>query len=108
MEVKSKINIGTEFIIKLPLNINYSEDEIDTSFINTDNIKAYNSKWDGNQNENLSITIIDVAGKVVYKNNLQTNNFINKLDLNLINGLYLITINNSNNESITKKLVIAD
>jgi signal transduction histidine kinase/ligand-binding sensor domain-containing protein/DNA-binding response OmpR family regulator len=55
IEVKSKKNIGTEFIIKLPLNINYSEEEIDTSFINTDNINAYNNKWDGNQNENLSI-----------------------------------------------------
>ncbi|MBA2612470.1 MAG: hypothetical protein H0U95_10895 [Bacteroidetes bacterium] len=38
---------------------------------------------------------------------MQTSNFIGKLDLNLINGLYLISINNKNNESITKKLVIA-
>ena len=55
IEVKSKKNVGTEFIIKLPLNVKYNEDEIDTSFINTDNIKAYNTKWDGNQNENLNI-----------------------------------------------------
>jgi len=58
--------------------------------------------------ENLSVTIKDVTGKLVYSNNLQTNNFIGKLDLNLINGLYLITINNNTNESITKKLVIAE
>ncbi len=57
--------------------------------------------------DNLSITIIDVAGKVVYKNNLQTSNFIGKLDLNLINGIYLVSIKNSNNENITKKMVIA-
>lgn len=66
IEVKSKINSGTEFIIKLPLEINYSEAEIDTNFINTDNIKAYDTKWDESKIESLntktkedSILIID-------------------------------------------------
>lgn len=62
------------------------------------------------ESENLSITIFDIAGKLVYKTSLQTANFISKLDLNLLNGVYLITINNNNNnnnESVTKKLVIA-
>jgi signal transduction histidine kinase/DNA-binding response OmpR family regulator/ligand-binding sensor domain-containing protein len=73
IEVKSQKNIGTEFIVKLPLNITYNEDEVDTSFINTDNIGAYNSKWDGNQNENLniktkenSILIIDDNPDILY------------------------------------------
>ncbi len=55
IEVKSQINSGTEFIIKLPLNLNYKEGEIDTNFINTDNIKAYETKWNENQIETLSI-----------------------------------------------------
>jgi DNA-binding response OmpR family regulator len=56
IEVKSQLNNGAEFIIKLPLNLNYYEGQIDTNFINTDNIKAYDTKWNENQIENLSIT----------------------------------------------------
>jgi signal transduction histidine kinase/ligand-binding sensor domain-containing protein/DNA-binding response OmpR family regulator len=56
IEVKSEINKGTEFIIKLPLYLKYSQDEIDTKFINTDNIEAYNTKWNENQIENLNIS----------------------------------------------------
>jgi len=56
IEVKSEINKGAEFIIKLPLNLKYSQNEIDTKFINTDNIKAYNTKWNENQIENLNIS----------------------------------------------------
>ncbi|MDP3557091.1 MAG: T9SS type A sorting domain-containing protein [Bacteroidota bacterium] len=59
------------------------------------------------ESENLSVSITDISGKIVYSSHLVTSNFIGKLDFNLINGLYLITINNNNNESITKKLVIA-
>ena len=55
IEVTSEKNVLTEFTIKLPLDINYSEAEIDNNFINTDNIKGYDSKWNENQNENLSI-----------------------------------------------------
>jgi signal transduction histidine kinase/ligand-binding sensor domain-containing protein/DNA-binding response OmpR family regulator len=56
IEVKSKINKGTEFSIKLPLNLNYCEGEIDTNFINTDNIKAYETNWNENKIENLNIS----------------------------------------------------
>lgn len=55
IEVESQLNIGTEFTIKLPLNLNYSQDEIDNNFINTDNIKAYATKWDTNPVENLNL-----------------------------------------------------
>lgn len=56
IEVKSQINNGAEFIVKLPLNLNCYEGQIDTNFINTDNIKAYDTKWNENQIENLSIS----------------------------------------------------
>ena len=56
IEVKSQINSGTEFSIKLPLDFNYFEGEIDNNFINTDNIKAYDTKWNENQVENLNIS----------------------------------------------------
>ena len=59
IEVKSQIDNGTEFKIKLPLNLNYSEGEIDTAFINTDNIKAYDIKWNENQIENLNLNTKD-------------------------------------------------
>ena len=55
IEVKSEKNIGTEFIIKLPLNLNYLGGDIDTNFMNTDNIKAYDTKWNDNIKENLNI-----------------------------------------------------
>jgi signal transduction histidine kinase/ligand-binding sensor domain-containing protein/DNA-binding response OmpR family regulator len=61
IEVKSKINSGTEFIIKLPLNLNYDDGEIDTTFINTDNIKAYDTNWNENQIENLSISTKEIT-----------------------------------------------
>lgn len=56
IEVKSQLNDGAEFIIKLPLNLNYYEGQIDFDFINTDNIKAYDTKWNENQIENFSIS----------------------------------------------------
>lgn len=55
IEVKSAINNGAEFIIKLPLNLNYFDNEIDANFINTDNINAYDTKIIENQIENLNI-----------------------------------------------------
>lgn len=55
IEVKSKINVGTEFIIKLPLNLDYYDGEINHDFVNTDNINAYQTKLNGEIVENLSI-----------------------------------------------------
>jgi len=56
IQVTSKKNILTEFTIKLPLDIKYNESEINNDFISTGNIKGYNTKWDQNQKENLSIS----------------------------------------------------
>ncbi len=55
IDVKSTKNSGTEFIIKLPLNINYGEVEINPNYVNTDNIKAYDTKWNENLHESLNI-----------------------------------------------------
>jgi len=42
IEVDSKTNIGTKFTVKLSLDPNLYKSEMNTSFITTDNIKAYN------------------------------------------------------------------
>lgn len=60
------------------------------------------------ESEELALTITDMAGKLIYNATVNTSNFIVNLDLNTKPGIYLITITNSTNESITKKLVIAD
>lgn len=60
------------------------------------------------ESEELNVTITDVAGKLIYSNKVNTSNFIVNLDLSTKTGIYLINIKNSTNESITKKLVIAE
>ncbi|MBL7920002.1 MAG: T9SS type A sorting domain-containing protein [Bacteroidia bacterium] len=60
------------------------------------------------ESDALTVTITDIAGKLIYSNTVNTSNFIVNLDVNTKAGVYLITIKNSTNESITKKLVIAD
>lgn len=57
--------------------------------------------------DNLSIIICDVNGRELFNRNIQTINYTANLDLNLNNGIYFITIINSRNERIIKKLVIA-
>ena len=59
-----------------------------------------------NEKEMLTIEIRDLSNRVVLKKLLETNDFIANLDLNLINGVYFITISNTNHEKITKKLLI--
>lgn len=55
IDVQSKLKEGTEFRIKLPLSTKYYEGEISTSVVNTDDIKTYETKWDENNKETLSI-----------------------------------------------------
>ncbi len=62
----------------------------------------------GIENEILQVMVTDVTGKVIFKNTVNTSNFIANLELNAKAGIYLITIKNRTNESITKKLVITD
>ena len=51
------------------------------------------------------ISIKDLTGRTILNQNLKSIGFIANLDL--INGAYLITLSNSNNEKVTKKLLIA-
>lgn len=60
-----------------------------------------------NESEVLLLTIKDLSNRLIETQQLKTNNFFTKLDLILPNGVYLISINNSNNEKVTKKLIIA-
>ena len=60
-----------------------------------------------NETDLLTISIKDVAGRIVLLKHLKTEHFFVNLDLSLINGAYFATITNNKNESITKKLLIA-
>ncbi len=60
------------------------------------------------EKETLQVRITDVTGKIIYNNSVNTSNFIANLELNTNAGIYLITIKNSKDENITKKLVIAN
>ncbi|UMB60187.1 response regulator [Lutibacter sp. A80] len=66
IEVSSKKNIETEFIIKLSLTPELYKGEINEKFVNTDNIKAYNiqkpskiTKANTDDNKKYTILIID-------------------------------------------------
>ena len=59
------------------------------------------------ESESIMISIKDLTGRTILNQNLKTSGFIANLDLDLINGAYLITLSNSNNEKVTKKLLIA-
>jgi len=59
------------------------------------------------ESESLKILIKDLTGRSILAQNLKTSGFIANLDFDLINGAYLITLSNSNNERVTKKLLIA-
>ena len=57
--------------------------------------------------ESLNIEIFDLAGKLLFRQNLKTKSFKVEIDLNLISGAYLIHIINSKNETSISKLFIA-
>jgi len=59
------------------------------------------------ERESLKISIKDLTGRNILNQTLKTISFIANLDLDLINGAYLITIKNMKNETVTKKLLIA-
>ncbi|MBS1652977.1 MAG: T9SS type A sorting domain-containing protein [Bacteroidetes bacterium] len=57
--------------------------------------------------EQLTVRICDINGKLITVKNITTNGFICKLDVELTNGIYLVTITNATNlQSVTKKLVV--
>jgi hypothetical protein len=58
-------------------------------------------------NERLSVEIIDVGGKVTQKSSVTTIEHLGYIDLELENGIYFVTITNSTNDKVIKKLIIS-
>jgi hypothetical protein len=58
-------------------------------------------------NEVLHVIIKDLSNRVLEQQDLKISSFIADLDLNLMNGVYLVTLINSKNENVTKKVVVA-
>ncbi len=59
------------------------------------------------QNELLDIVISDLSGRKILHEKIKSKSNIASLKLELLNGIYVITINNSDNEKVIKKLVIS-
>jgi hypothetical protein len=57
--------------------------------------------------ESILIKIRDLDGRIIIEKTVKTNNFLATLELTLVNGAYLVTISNSENERTHKKLLIA-
>jgi len=57
--------------------------------------------------DQLNITIKDLSGRIVLNRKVQVMDFIATLDIDLVNGAYLILIVNSHNERQVKKLLIS-
>lgn len=60
----------------------------------------------GTETESLSVIIKDLRGRTVLEKVIQVKGFIAILDMELINGAYLIYMTNSQNEKAIKKLII--
>jgi hypothetical protein len=59
------------------------------------------------EKEDLTLEISDLSNKLISKSNIQINNFATEIELNLINGIYLVTLVKANNERIVLKLIIS-
>jgi hypothetical protein len=59
------------------------------------------------ETESLRIIIFDLSSRVILDKEIKINQFIVNLELNLLNGAYIINFINSNNEKISRKLLIA-
>jgi hypothetical protein len=58
------------------------------------------------KSEMINVSISDLSGRTILTKSVKTENFIATLDLNLINGAYIISVKNTKNETVTKKLLI--
>jgi hypothetical protein len=59
------------------------------------------------ENEILHLSINDISGRLVLKQDVKLNGFMANLDLSLLNGAYMVTVTNSQNETIIKKLLVS-
>lgn len=70
---------------------------------------SFNLRFDSNTNSQIKITIHDVMGKQVLELNESSTVGVNNLTINtnsLLSGLYFVTLENGNNKSVIKKLII--
>ena len=76
IEVNSKLNQGTEFIIKFPLNINYRRSDLDVNIRNTDQIEIY-EKLDL---KNISLKNLKISQKentvLIIDDNIEIRNYL--------------------------------
>lgn len=73
--VNSELNAGTEFIIKLAMNPNLYEGSMDEDFINSDNIKGYNTFETPILVDNLNIEAKDYSVLII-DDNLEILNYL--------------------------------
>jgi hypothetical protein len=59
------------------------------------------------EEETLRLQIRDLSDKLLAEETIQVRNFQAELKLNLINGLYFVTLVNQDHEQVVKKLVIS-
>lgn len=55
----------------------------------------------------LMVQICDLSGRLLLTKNLIPKGLITNLDLDLMNGAYLIKVTNDSDETLTKKLLIS-
>jgi hypothetical protein len=58
------------------------------------------------ENDLLKITISDLSGRILTRSDTQLNGYTVTMDISLINGVYVITVTNSDNEKLIRKLII--
>lgn len=61
-----------------------------------------------NENETVTIKITDTANRVLFQKQVEINNYLGKLNLDLIDGIYFVTITNKVNKVEVKKLIIVN
>jgi hypothetical protein len=60
-----------------------------------------------NECELVDARIVDLTGRTLFHQTVKSTEFIAKLNIELMNGAYFITLTNSVNEVLTRKLLIA-
>lgn len=60
-----------------------------------------------NETEELQIEICDVSSKLILKTYVKINGYHGELKLDLLNGIYLVSLINGENKRVNNKLVIA-
>lgn len=59
------------------------------------------------ENDKLRVEIRDLSGRSVLSETLKLKGFFINLELNLLNGAYLIQVENLDHEKVTRKLIVA-